>query len=99
VNVTIDSLLIRDDEPKGANLDDGTVVVLSVRAASYFGFNPVAGEIWTMLSVPRRADQVFRALAQSYEVDAELLARDVTPFLQTLIEHRLIRVIAPDEPS
>jgi hypothetical protein len=97
VNVTIDSLLIRDDEPKGAKLDDGTVVVLSVRAASYFGFNPVAGEIWKMLAVPRRVDQIFSALAQTYEVDAELLARDVTPFLQTLLDHRLIRVIAPDE--
>ena len=97
MNVTIDSLLIRDDEPKGANLDDGTVVVLSVRAASYFGFNAVAGEIWKMLAVPRRVDQIFSALAESYEVDAELLARDVTPFLQTLTDHRLIRVIAPDK--
>jgi Coenzyme PQQ synthesis protein D (PqqD) len=99
VNIAIDSLLIRDDEPKGAELDDGTVVVLSVRAASYFGFNPVAGEIWKMLAVPRRIDQIFSALAESYEVDAELLARDVTPFLQTLVEHRLIRMIAPDKPS
>jgi Coenzyme PQQ synthesis protein D (PqqD) len=99
VSVTVDSLIIRDDEPKSADLDDGTVVLLSARAASYFGFNRVASEIWNMLAVPRRVDEIFSALAETHDVDAELLARDVTPFLQTLIEHRLIRVIASDEPS
>ncbi len=99
MSVTVDSLIIRDDEPKSADLDDGTVVLLSVQAASYFGFNRVASEIWNMLAVPRRVDEIFSALAEAHDVDAELLARDVTPFLQTLIEHRLIRVIAPGEPS
>jgi hypothetical protein len=40
--------------------------------------------------------EIFDALADRHDVDAETLARDVTPFLQTLVEQRLIRVIGPE---
>jgi hypothetical protein len=96
VSVTIDSVLVQEEEPKAADLD-GDVVVLSVRAGSYFGFNRVATEIWNMLAAPCRVGQIFDALAQHHDVDAATLARDVTPFLQTLIEQRLVRVIDPGD--
>ncbi|HEX7562955.1 MAG TPA: PqqD family protein [Bradyrhizobium sp.] len=70
---------------------------MSVRAGSYFGFNEVASEIWNMLAEPCRVGQIFAALSESHGVDAETLARDVTPFLQTLVEHRLVRVIDPGQ--
>jgi hypothetical protein len=96
VSVTIDSVLVQDQEPRAADLDGG-VVVLSVSAGSYFGFNRVATEIWHMLAAPCRVGQIFEALTQHHDVDAETLSRDVTPFLQTLIAHRLVRVLEPDE--
>ncbi len=96
MSVTIDSVLVQDQEPRAADLDGG-VVVLSVRAGSYFGFNAVASEIWNMLTKPCRVGQIFDSLADRHDVDAETLARDVTPFLQTLVEHRLLRVIDPGE--
>jgi hypothetical protein len=90
--VTIDSVLIREQELPTADFDDG-VVVLSVRGGSYFGFNRVGTEIWRMLAEPRRVGQIFDSLAQDHDVDADTLARDVTPFLRTLLEHRLVRVL------
>lgn len=96
LNVTIDCVLVQDKEPAAADLD-GSVVVLSVRAGSYFGFNTVATEIWNMLAEPCRVGQIFDALTQRHDVDTETLARDVTPFLQTLVENRLVRVIDPGE--
>ena len=96
MSVTIDSVLVRDQEPTAADFDDG-VVVLSVRAGSYFGFNRVATEIWNMLAEPCRVGEIFDALAEGHDVDEETLARDVTPFLQTLVEHRLVRVIDPGD--
>lgn len=96
MNVTIDSVLVRDEEPKTAALDEGAVV-LSIRAGSYFGLNAVASEIWEMLAEPCRVGVIFDALALRHEVDAQTLARDVTPFLQTLVERRLARVVAPGE--
>jgi Coenzyme PQQ synthesis protein D (PqqD) len=96
LSVTIDSVLVRDKEPTAADLDGG-VVVLSVRSGSYFGFNRVATEIWSMLAEPCRVGQIFSALVEGHDVDAETLARDVTPFLQTLVEQRLVRVIDPGD--
>jgi hypothetical protein len=96
LSVTIDSVLVHDKEPTAANLDGG-VVVLSVRAGSYFGFNRVASEIWNMLAEPCRVGQIFDLLSRRHDVDAETLARDVTPFLQSLVENRLVRMISPGQ--
>ncbi|HTH32910.1 MAG TPA: PqqD family protein [Xanthobacteraceae bacterium] len=70
-------------------------MVLSVRAGSYFSFNEVASDIWTMLAEPRSVGQIFDALTLSHDVDAATLARDVTPFLETLVSRRLARVVRP----
>jgi hypothetical protein len=96
LSVTVKSILIRDKEPTAAALDEG-VVVLSVRAGAYFGFNRVATEIWGMLAEPCRVGEIFERLAENHDVDDETLARDVTPFLQTLVEQRLVRVIDPGD--
>jgi hypothetical protein len=94
VTVTIDSVLVQDDEPGAAALD-GETVLLSLREGAYFGLNAVASQIWGMLAEPCRVGEIFAALTQSHEVDAGTLARDVTPFLQTLVDQRLLRVIEP----
>ena len=40
--------------------------------------------------------RIFDRLLKLHPVDKETLTRDVTPFLQTLLEQRLIRIIAPE---
>jgi len=92
LSVTIDSVLVQDKEPRAADLKGG-VVILSVRAGSYFGFNRTATEIWNMLAEPRPVRQIFDSLSERHDVDAASLARDVTPFLEALVAHRLVRVI------
>ena len=96
LSVTLDSVLVQESEPKAADLD-GRVVVLSVRAGSYFGFNRVAGEIWNMLAEPCRVGRIFDTLTERHDVDPDTVARDVTAFLQTLVEQRLARVVDPAE--
>ena len=96
LRVTIDSILVRDGKPRTANLA-ADVVVLSVSVGSYFSFNQVGSEIWNMLSQPCRVGHIFDVLSQRHDVDAQTLTRDVMPFLQELIEHRLIRVSDPGE--
>ena len=96
MSVTIDSVLVQDKEPSAADLD-GAAVVLSVRAGAYFSFNGVATEIWNMLVAPCRVGRIFEELSQSHDVDAQTLARDVTPFLQRLIDNRLVRQVGPGQ--
>ena len=96
LGVTVDSVLVRDHELAATDVE-GRAVVLSLDAGSYFDFNRVATEIWGMLAEPRRVSEIFRGLSNLHDVDAETLTRDVTPFLQTLVEQRLVRMVAPEE--
>lgn len=96
MSVTIDSVLVRDTGLDATDLD-GQVVVLNVPAGAYFGFNPVASEIWHLLSEPRRVGEIFCKLSQDHDVDATTLSRDVLPFLQTLVDRRLAVQIDPDD--
>jgi hypothetical protein len=98
VLVTIDSILVRQDDLASTDLD-GRVVVASVREGSYFDFNQVASDIWQMLSAPCRVRAIFDALSQSHDVDATALSRDVLPFLQNLTDRRLARIVEPDGAS
>jgi Coenzyme PQQ synthesis protein D (PqqD) len=92
VRVTIDSILVQDDEPTAADVA-GRIVVMSVRAGSYFDFNRVGTEIWCMLTKPRRVSEIFDSLSRMHNVDAKTLYSDVMPFLQTLVTNRLVRVV------
>lgn len=96
MSVSIDSVLVRDSEPKAAALDDG-VVLLSVRAGAYFTFNRMGSEVWRMLAEPCRVGQIFDALAREHAVDACTVVRDVAPFLQTLIDNRLVRLVTAEQ--
>jgi Coenzyme PQQ synthesis protein D (PqqD) len=96
LTLTIESVVIRDNKLAAADVD-GRAVVLSVSAGSYFDFNQIASEIWKMLAEPCRVSEVFQRLSRQHNVDPETVSRDVTPFLQTLVDERLVRTLAPDE--
>jgi Coenzyme PQQ synthesis protein D (PqqD) len=96
ISVTGDTILVQDGEPIPATVDQD-VILLSIRAGSYFGLNRVGGEIWNMLAEPKRVRQICDALLHQHDVDSETVSRDVIPFLQTLIERRLIRVVDPGD--
>jgi hypothetical protein len=95
--VTVDTVLVQDKEPIPATVDE-EVVLLSLRAGNYFGFNRVGTEIWNMLTEPRPVREILASLAQSHDVDTETMTRDVTQFLQTLIDRGLVRVVAGKSP-
>lgn len=97
MRVTPDSILIQENDVPAAAID-GQIVLLSIPAGAYLGFNGVASDIWRMLSAPCSVSAIFDALSYSHEVDAATLSRDVLPFLQDLIDRRLARHVAPDTP-
>jgi hypothetical protein len=98
LRVTIESILVQDKEPARANLEGGHVL-LSVRAGAYFSLNPMASEIWQMLAKPCPVAEIFACLSDGYDVDKQTIARDVTPFLQTLVNDGLVRMIDPQSKS
>jgi hypothetical protein len=96
MTLTGDTILVRDGEPLPATIE-GDAVVLSVRAGSYFGFNGVGTEIWNLLAESRRVGDIVDQLSRSFDVDADTMTRDVTAFLNSLIERRLLRVVDPGQ--
>jgi hypothetical protein len=96
LSITVDSILVREKELAMADVD-GRAVVLSLAAGSYFDFNGVATEIWDMLAEPCRVDEIFHRLSDRHDVDAATLTRDVTPFLLTLLNERLVQVLTTED--
>jgi Coenzyme PQQ synthesis protein D (PqqD) len=91
-SVTADTILARDCELISTTVEQ-TVILLSVGAGSYFKLNQAGMEIWNLLQHPRRVREIIEVLAQSHEVDTEIVTRDVTVFLDKLVERRLLRVV------
>jgi hypothetical protein len=95
LNLSLDSVLVQDKTLPTAELG-GRVVVMSLSAGAYFDFNRVGTEIWRMLVEPCPVGRILDSLSQNHRVDRETVAREVTLFLQTLLEQRLIRTMPPD---
>jgi hypothetical protein len=92
--VTIETILVRDTEPVSSTVDEN-IVVLSIRAGSYFDFNRVGSDIWNMLAEPHRVRQILDALSQTYRVDMDTMTRDVIAFLETLVDARVVHILEP----
>lgn len=90
--VTIETILVRDTEPTSSTVGEN-VVVLSIRAGSYFDFNRVGSDIWNMLAEPHRVRQILNTLSQTYHVDMDTMTRDVIAFLETLVNARLVHIL------
>jgi hypothetical protein len=50
-----------------------------------------------MLAEPCRVGEIFQRLSRQHDIDAERVSRGVVPFLQTLLDERLVRILAPEE--
>jgi hypothetical protein len=69
-------------------------VVLNLKTGKYHGLNPTAGR---MLDVIRRSESIQSAiekLAQEYETEIDVVARDVRNLCQHLLERDLIEISA-----
>lgn len=74
---------------------DDEMVMLEEHTGLYFGFNPMATEIWLLLEHPMQFETLLQTLIEQYDVSYTQCKRDLTDFLQTLLAHQLIRLIPP----
>jgi len=96
LSLTVNSILVQEAGLSATEVD-GRFVVLSVQAASYFDFNKVASEIWSLLSRPRRVDEILQELSLHHDVDIEVMTRDVMTFLQSLAAQNLVRIVTVED--
>ena len=69
----------------------GEAVLLNLRSGHYYGVNELGARIWQMVQKPRSIDEIIKILAHDYDVDEEVLIRDVLAFLEQLKENDLVK--------
>lgn len=90
--ITIDSILKTSPQQVACELGD-EVVILSLASGVYFGLDPVAARIWTLLGERRPLAVVRDALLEEYQgVDREQCTRDVVALTEQLLHWGLVEV-------
>lgn len=67
-------------------------VILNLKAGVYYGLNPVAARIWSLIQEPRSVREVRDTLVEEYNVDPDRAEGDLLVLLQDLAARDLIKV-------
>ncbi len=70
---------------------EGEAVLLDLASGTYFGLNVVGSRVWELISSGKSLGEVRAALLEEFEVDREVLERDLQDLLKQLLERGLIR--------
>lgn len=71
---------------------DGEMVLLDMESENYFGLDEVGTAIWQFMQEYGTLQEVFDAMLEQYDVDDEVLEKDLSDFVGKLIESGLIEV-------
>lgn len=71
---------------------DGEMVLLDMKSENYFGLDEVGTSIWQAMRENESLQEVFEAMLEQYEVEEEILERDLSDFVEKLVESGLVEV-------
>ena len=71
---------------------DGEMVLLDMESENYFGLDEVGTDIWQAMQEHGRLQEVFNTLLEQYDVEPEVLERDLQDFVDKLAKSGLIEV-------
>ena len=69
---------------------DGETVLLDLASESFFGLDEVSTRVWQLLGEGVGRDRLIDTLLDEYDVDREVLEKDVGELLQRLAEAGLV---------
>ncbi|OLE54007.1 MAG: hypothetical protein AUG51_10310 [Acidobacteria bacterium 13_1_20CM_3_53_8] len=70
----------------------GESVILNLRSERYFGLDDTGTEMWAALSDSESIEAAYRELLQKYDVETDLLRRDLEALVEKLLEQGLIEI-------
>lgn len=73
---------------------DGEMVLLDMESENYFGLDEVGTSIWQAMQEKETLKEVFDILLEQYDVEAEVLEKDLSDFVAKLVESGLVKVEA-----
>ncbi|QOR62256.1 PqqD family protein [Sulfurovum sp. ST-21] len=73
---------------------DGEMVLLDMNTENYFGLDEVGTSIWQAIEENEgELQKVFRALLDQYDVEEDVLKKDLSVFVDKLAESGLVTVL------
>jgi len=88
-----DTIITRDNSPIAADMD-GEIVMMSLERDNYYGLGETGSRIWNLLETPQSPQQLCAALTRVYQVDPATCQTDIQPFLEQLMQEKLIKLAA-----
>ena len=71
---------------------DGEMVLLDMNSENYFGLNEIGTDIWQAMQEKRFLQNVYESLLEQYEVEPEVLEKDLLDFVKKLEESGLVKI-------
>ncbi|NTY10685.1 lasso peptide biosynthesis PqqD family chaperone [Exiguobacterium sp. JMULE1] len=71
---------------------DGEIVMMSVTQGKYFSIGQSGVAIWGLLDQERTVTELVHLLRERYEVDEERCRKEVTRFVELLVQKELVEV-------
>jgi len=73
---------------------DGEMVLLDMNSENYFGLDAVGTDIWQAMQENDTLQEVLGVLLEAYDVEEEVLKKDLVAFIEKLQENGLVEVKA-----
>ena len=71
---------------------DGEMVLLDMNSENYFGLDEVGTAIWQAMQEKETLKEVFAMLMEQYDVESDVLEKDLFGFVDKLVENGLVEV-------
>jgi len=91
--IALTDKLVRQEDVL-ASIVEGELVMMNIQSDSFYGANAVGTRIWELLEQPLTVAQLCSLLQEEFDVDAQTCQQDVLPFIQKIIDEKLVRIIA-----
>ena len=69
---------------------DGEMVLLDMNSENYFGLDEVGTAIWQAMQEKKDLQEVYDAMLEQYDVEPEVLEKDLLDFVGKLTESGLV---------
>ena len=73
---------------------DDEAVLLNLKTGIYFGLNPAGLRIWQLIGQGQSLRQALEVLRDEFEVEADVLERDLLALCRELCSHGLVEVVS-----
>ena len=91
MKVSKDSVVVANDAQASAEVS-GEAVILSFQDGVYYGLDPVGSRVWELLQEKRSVQELHDQLLREYNVEADLLEKDLFSLLGELVDRHLVKI-------